>query len=84
LHYTPNRWLVLAITLIVSSRLLYGFWRGWHAWRFTPQDSSWLAEAGAAGSLGAGAIVLGYYMTYWLGVRRRARPYVGRRSAPTR
>jgi hypothetical protein len=73
MHYTPNRWLVLGITLIVSARLLYGFWRGWHAWRFTPQDGSWLAEAGAAGSLGAGAIVLGYYLTYWLGVRRRVR-----------
>jgi hypothetical protein len=71
LHYTPNRWLVLAITVIVSSRLLYGFWRSWHAWRFTPEDTSWLAEAGAAGSLGAGAVVLGYYLTYWWGVRRR-------------
>jgi membrane protein CcdC involved in cytochrome C biogenesis len=71
LHYTPNRWLVLAITAVVSLRLLYGFWRSWHAWRFTPEDTSWLAEAGAAGSLGAGAVVLGYYLTYWWGIRRR-------------
>jgi hypothetical protein len=71
LIYTPNRWLVLAITVVVSSRLLYGCWRSWHAWRLSPDDGSWLAEAGAAGSLGAGAVVLGYYLTYWLGVRRR-------------
>lgn len=68
LHYTPNRWLVLAITLVVTSRVLYGFWRAWHAWRATPDDASWLAAAGVAGSLGAGALVLGYYLAYWTGL----------------
>ena len=29
LHYTPSRMLVLAITLVVTARLLYGFWRSW-------------------------------------------------------
>jgi hypothetical protein len=71
-YYTPNRWLVLAITLTVTARLLYGFWRGWHAWQATPSDMSWLAAAGAAGSLAAGALVLGYYFAYWVGVRARA------------
>ena len=32
LHYTPNRWLILIITLVVSARLLYGIWRIWHGW----------------------------------------------------
>src|SRR5688572_16920885 len=27
LHYTPNRWLVLFVTLIVSARVLYGLYR---------------------------------------------------------
>jgi hypothetical protein len=71
LHYTPNRWLVLALTLVVTSRMMYGFWRAWHAWRSTPDESSWLAASGAAGSLAAGAVVLGYYLAYWAGVRRR-------------
>jgi hypothetical protein len=71
LHYTPNRWLVLVIMLVVTSRMLYGLWRAWHAWRHTPADASWLAASGAAGSLGAGALVLGYYLAYWVGVRRR-------------
>jgi len=71
LYYTPNRWLVLAITLVVTARLIYGFWRGWHAWQTRLDDSSWLVTAGAAGSLAAGALVLGYYVTYWAGVRRR-------------
>lgn len=71
LYYTPNRWLVLTITIVVSARLLYGLWRGWHAWNTGPGDQSWLAAAGAAGSLAAGAIVLGYYLVYWIGVRSR-------------
>src|SRR3954452_16548239 len=32
LHYIPNRWLVLAITVGVSLRLGFGFWRVWEAW----------------------------------------------------
>lgn len=71
LHYTPNRWLVLAITLTVTARLIYGFWRSWQAWGAGLDAGSWLAASGAAGSLAAGAVVLGYYLAYWLGVRRR-------------
>jgi hypothetical protein len=70
--YTPNRWLVLAITLAVSGRLAYGFWRGWNAWQSLAGDTSWAAAAGVAGSLAAGAVILGYYFVYWLGVRARA------------
>ena len=73
LHYTPNRWLVLAITVVVAARIVYGFWRAWHAWRVGPDDGSWFAAAGVAGSIAAGAVVLGYYLVYWWGVRRRLR-----------
>ena len=70
LHYTPSRALVLAITLVVTARLLYGFWRAVTSWRAVEGDS-WIAEAGIAGSMAAGAVVLGYYFIYWWGVRRR-------------
>jgi glucose-6-phosphate-specific signal transduction histidine kinase len=66
LHYTPNRLLVLGITLVVTARLVYGFWRGYHAWR-----AGMLSDSGVAGSMAAGAVVLGYYLAYWFGVRRR-------------
>jgi hypothetical protein len=33
LHYTPNRLLVLLITLTISGRLIYSFWRAWQTWR---------------------------------------------------
>lgn len=72
-YYTPNRWLVLLITLAVAARMLYGFWRIWHAWRTTGTDSSWLASAGIPGSMAVGALVLGYYFTYFAGVRWQIR-----------
>ena len=71
LHYTPNRWLVLLITVTVSARLLYGFWRAWHAWGASGPDTSWLAASGLAGSLAVGAVVLGYYLVYTAGVLLR-------------
>ena len=74
LHYTPNRWLVLAITLVVTARVAYGVWRAWTSWRTSPQDGEWLDAAGLGGSLAAGAVVIGYYLMYWVGVRRRLRP----------
>ncbi len=72
LHYTPNRWLVLAITLAVTGRIVYGFWRSWQAWQSFSHDTSWVASSGVAGSLAAGAVILGYYLVYWTGVACRA------------
>jgi hypothetical protein len=71
LYYTPNRWLVLSITLAAALRLCFGFWRAWHAWHTTPAERSWLADSGFAGSMAAGAVLLGYYLAFWSGVWRR-------------
>lgn len=71
LHYTPNRWLVLGITAVVTARVMYGFWRGWQSWRAGLEGGPWFVEAGVAGSMAAGAVVLGYYVAFWVGVRRR-------------
>lgn len=71
LYYTPNRPLVLGMTLVVTARVLYGFWRAWATWRAGLEGGTWFVAAGVAGSMGAGAIVLGYYFAYWIGVRRR-------------
>jgi hypothetical protein len=73
LHYTPNRWLVLALTVVVSVRLAFGFWRMWHAWHTSGTDHSWLANSGVAGSMATGAVVLGYYLAFWLGIWVRAK-----------
>jgi hypothetical protein len=73
LHYTPNRWLVLAVTLVVALRLAYGFWRTWDAWQQSLEHGALVAASGAAGSMAAGAVVLGYYVVFWFAVRRRVR-----------
>lgn len=79
LHYTPNRLLVLALTLTITARILYGFWRSWESWRAGLSGESWFVAAGIAGSMAAGAVVLGYYLVFWLGVRRRIRAHQRRR-----
>jgi hypothetical protein len=71
LYYTPNALLVLTLTLVVTGRILYGLWRGWQAWGAVTGDQTWIAEAGVAGSMGVGAVLLGYYFTYWIAIRWR-------------
>jgi hypothetical protein len=77
LYFTPNRWLVLGMTLVVAGRILFGFWRAYHTWRAGFDDASWVAAAGLAKSMAAGGVVLGYYFVYWIGVRSRLRLHRG-------
>ena len=56
LHYTPNKWLVLLVTVVVSSRLLYGLYR---------------SELATAESVAAGGVVVGYYLGFALALRWR-------------
>jgi hypothetical protein len=79
MYFTPNRWLVLVLTAVVAGRVMYGFWRSWQAWQTPVAGTNWLAASGAAGSLAAGAVVIGYYLSYSIGVRRRAKVH-GQRS----
>lgn len=71
-HYTPNRMLVLTITVVVAARILYGFWRIWESSASFGTLSS-VAPSGLSNSLSAGAVVIGYYLVFWAGVRRRIR-----------
>lgn len=81
LYYTPNRWLVITMTLVVTARVLYGFWRSWEAWRASVDTMTWVAGSGLAASMSAGAVVLGYYVIYWTGIHARVRRY---RERPAR
>jgi hypothetical protein len=72
-HFTPNAWVVLFVTLVVSARLAYGVWRIWHAWHAGFDYDSRIVADGVRGSLAAGGILLGYYFTFWVGVLRQVR-----------
>lgn len=70
-HYTPNRWLVLTVTLVVAARMFYGVWHVWAAWQAGVEQIAAVTVSGVAMSIAAGAVVLGYYLIYWSAVRRR-------------
>jgi hypothetical protein len=73
LHFTPNAWIVLFITVVVAARIAYGIWRTWHAWDAGFDHTSVVVVDGIRGSLAAAGIVLGYHLTFWLGILRRVR-----------
>jgi hypothetical protein len=71
LHYTPNRWLVLVVTFVVSARVLYGLWRSWTVASSGVYGTPMLLAFGIPESLAAGGTVIGYYFAYTVGLRRR-------------
>jgi hypothetical protein len=71
LHFTPNRWLVLFVTVVVSARVLYGLWRMWTVAKAGVYGTAMVTAFGIPESLGAGGLVIGYYAAYAWGVRRR-------------
>jgi hypothetical protein len=71
LFFTPSRWLVLVVTLVVAVRITYGLWRAWHTISHGAGGDQWLDAFGVPESLAAGAIVLGYYLAYLVGLTRR-------------
>ena len=73
LHFTPNRWLVLIITLVVSARVLLGLYRSLLAAQAGVTGHGLVAVFGVDESLGAGGIVIGYYLAYNAGLLWRIR-----------
>lgn len=67
-YFTPNRWLVLALTLIVAARIVVGLLHAWQAWQ-SDAHPAWLAQQGSLLAVGGG--LLGYYLAYNWGMRRR-------------
>jgi hypothetical protein len=73
LHYTPNRWLVLIVTLVVSARVIYGLARSFAAMQAGIGGTSLVSAFGVPESLAAGAVVIGYYLAYNAGLVWRIR-----------
>jgi hypothetical protein len=75
LHYTPNRWLVLLVTVLVSARIAYGLWRSWQVAQAGLGGAPALAAFGVAESMSAAAIVIGYFLAFNAGVLTRLRQW---------
>ena len=69
MHFSPNRWLVLALTVIVAARIGYGLWHAWQLWQAEAGHAAWLAQQGNL--LAVGGLLLGYYLAYAWGLRSR-------------
>jgi hypothetical protein len=81
LYYTPQRWLVLAVTLAIGARTLYGLWRGWSAVQHGG-SAAFVDGFGVPGSLAVGGIALGYYLAYHIGLWRRLQRWLRRPLRP--
>ena len=73
LHYTPNRWLVLIVTLLVTARVIYGLVRSLAVMQSGTTGLAAVAAFGVPQSVGVAAAVIGYYMAYNVGLRLRIR-----------
>ncbi|HUQ88849.1 MAG TPA: hypothetical protein VM096_14930 [Vicinamibacterales bacterium] len=82
LHYTPNRWLVLLVTLLVTARILYGLFRSLAMAQSGLNGGDLVMAFGVPESLAAGATVIGYYLAYNAGLRWRIRRWQRRALRP--
>lgn len=82
LHYTPNRWLVLFVTLVVTGRILFGLYRTYVAAESGLAGGELVTAFGVAESLGAGGVVIGYYLAYNAGVVWKIRRWERRPLRP--
>ena len=71
LFYTPSRWLAFLITLAITARFAYGWWRATHPLvSGAPAVQHWLmAASGTQLSLVIAASLIGYYLIFAIGVR---------------
>lgn len=72
LYLTPNRWLVLGLTVLVALRIVLGLWQAWAHWRHGLAIDA-RGMAGPASMLGVGGVLLGYFLAMSWGVRARLR-----------
>jgi MFS family permease len=72
LFYTPSRWLALLITLAIAARFIYGWWHATHPGNSVLAEQHWWMTASFTQfSFAVAAGLIGYYLTYAVGVRLR-------------
>ena len=70
MYYTPNPWLVLALTLLVTARIAMGFVEMWRYWQGR-EALSVIPVLDHASLFAVAGLLLGYYLSYTWGLRRR-------------
>ncbi|MFL6529256.1 MAG: hypothetical protein ACJ8HU_09405 [Chthoniobacterales bacterium] len=81
LFYTPSRWLALLVTFAITLRFAYGCWRAIHPVAAPSPAQNWFMTASATQlSLAVAGGLIGYYLTYAVGVRLRLMRYERGRS----
>ena len=68
-HYTPNRWMVLALTGLVAARIFAALVIGWR--RLGESGAATMAWLDASGLLAVAGLLLGYGLAYTWGLRAR-------------
>jgi hypothetical protein len=80
LFYTPSRWLALLVTFAITARVAYGWWRAVHpVSTASAAQNSFMTASGTQLSLAVAAGLIGYYLTYAVGVRVRLMRHERRR-----
>lgn len=68
--YTPNPWLVLTLTLLVAARIAMGFVEMWRYWQGR-EALSVIPVLDHASLFAVAGLLIGYYLSYTWGLRRR-------------
>jgi len=71
LYYTPRAWLVLLLTAVVAIRIGLGLWQLWARWHSAYTAEDWWASQ--ASLFAVAGLLLGYYLAYTWGLKRRLR-----------
>lgn len=70
LFYTPNAWLILALTLIVAARIAMGFVELWRYWQGR-ESLSLIPIVDHASLFAVAGLLIGYYLVFTWGLRAR-------------
>ena len=70
LFYTPNAWLILLLTLLVTARIAMGFVEMWRYWQ-GKQALAMIPVLDHASLFAVAGLLIGYYLVYTWGLRRR-------------
>jgi len=69
-YYTPNRWIILGLTLLVAVRVALSAVELWRSWK-GEETLALVPSVDHASLFGVAGLVLGYYLVFTWGLRRR-------------